>query len=235
MGGGHDLRPLDLPEDLQAGGAVDGGGLLQGLVHVAQGRHIQDDGLADGGGEQDHDDAPDGGAGVAQPVKAGGAEDLVQQAVVGVEHPLPHHGDRHRTGDHRQVEHAPEEGAHLAAHGVDGRAHPQRKGGDHRHRHHHDEDGVPQRADEGGVLDHLDVVAQAGKGRGRSVDAHVQETVHKAHAHGHQHKAHKEQQAGQHEQVGGDGLPPGQHPGRVGLVGFWCLRHVDSLLVRAYG
>src|SRR5699024_3135036 len=108
QGGGHDLGPLDLPEDLQAGGAVDGGGLLQGLVHVAQGRHVQDDGLADGGGEQDHDDAPDGGAGVAQPVKAGGAKDLVQQAVVGVEHPFPHHGDGHRAGDHRQVEHAPE-------------------------------------------------------------------------------------------------------------------------------
>ena len=51
--GGHDLRPLDLPEGLQLRGTIHLGGLDQGLVHVAERGDIQHDGLANGGREQD--------------------------------------------------------------------------------------------------------------------------------------------------------------------------------------
>ena len=61
---GHDLGPLIFQKICSRVAPSMAGG-LQRAVHVAQGRHIQHDGLADGGGEQDHDDAPDGGAGVA--------------------------------------------------------------------------------------------------------------------------------------------------------------------------
>ena len=89
--GGHDLGPLDLPEHLELGGAVHLGGLDEGLIHVAQGRHVEYDGLADGGGKEDEDDEPEGGVLVAQPVKAHVVGYLIEDAVVGVEDPLPHH------------------------------------------------------------------------------------------------------------------------------------------------
>ena len=56
QGGGHDGRPLDLPEALEGGSTVHLGRFHDGLVHVAQGRDIQHDGLAHRGGDQDQDD-----------------------------------------------------------------------------------------------------------------------------------------------------------------------------------
>ena len=63
-------------------------------------------GLADGGGEQDQDDAAQGVSGVAQPVDvlvkdAHGFCQVVEDAVVVVEHPLPHDGDGDGAGDGR--------------------------------------------------------------------------------------------------------------------------------------
>ena len=107
--GGHDLRPLDLPEGLQLRGTVHLGGLDQGLVHVAERGDIQHDGLADGGREQDQDDAGQRVAGIAQPVdvlvkEAHRLAQIVEDAVVVVVHPLPHDGNSDRAGDDGQIE-----------------------------------------------------------------------------------------------------------------------------------
>ncbi len=48
-----------------SGGTVHLGSLDQRLVDVAQGGNVQNNGLADGGGEQDQDDAAQGVSGVA--------------------------------------------------------------------------------------------------------------------------------------------------------------------------
>ena len=75
QGGGHDGGPLDLPEALEIGRAVHLGSFYDGLVHVAQGRNIQNDGLAHRGGQQDEDDAAQSEPLVTQPVDV-----LVDQA-----------------------------------------------------------------------------------------------------------------------------------------------------------
>ena len=46
-------------------------------------------------------------------------QDVVENAVVAVEHPAPDHHHGHRAGDHRQVEHTPEKRAQPAVHLVD--------------------------------------------------------------------------------------------------------------------
>ena len=233
QGGGHDLGPLDLPEHLELGGAVHLGRLDEGLVHVAQGRHIQHDGLADGGGEQDQDDTPDGGGGIAQPVIAGGAEDLIQQTVVRVEHPLPYHGDRHGAGDHGQVEHAAEEGAGHCLHLIDGGADPQGKCGNGGHRYHHDDDGIQEPFPEDGVLSHFGIVGKADKLGGGAVQAHFLEAEHHAHDHRDHHKADEKDQAGQQEQVGGNSFPPDQSLAHAGELGSFLLPGL--LTGRCYG
>ena len=154
-------RPLDLPENLELGGAVHLGGFNEGLIHVAQSRHVQHDGLADRGGKQNQDYKPDSGFRVAQPVKASRARHLVKDAIVGVQNPLPHHRDGHRSGDHRQVKHTAEEGAGNRVHLIDGGTHPQGESGDTRHRHHHDEQSVQEPPVEHGILEELDIVLLA--------------------------------------------------------------------------
>ena len=64
---------------------------------------------------------------------------MVEQTVIGVEHPLPHDDDRDRPRDDRQIEHAAEKGAHARMHTINDRANPQRESRDDRHRDDYDE------------------------------------------------------------------------------------------------
>ena len=104
-------------------------------------------------------------------------------------------------------------------HLVDGGAHPQGECGDAGHRHHHHEHRVQKAAVEDGVLEQLDVVGQAGE----ALDA-AQSVVGKAvihtDEHGDDHEGHKEDQAGQQEQVGRGGLPPHQRAAHTGGSAF---------------
>ena len=90
-GGGHNGGPLDLPEALEIRCAVHLSGFHDGLIHIAQRRNIQHDGLADGGGEQDEDDAAQCILFIAQPVdvlvdEAHSLAQIVEDAVVVVVH-----------------------------------------------------------------------------------------------------------------------------------------------------
>ena len=147
QGGGHDGGPLDLPEALEIGGTIHFCGFHDGLVHIAQSGNVQHDGLAHRGGEQDQDDAAQSKALITQPVdvlvnEAQSLAQIVEDAVVVVVHPLPHHGNSHGAGDDGQVEHAAEEAGSPLGQVYDGRGDPQREGAGDGHRHHHDDEGV---------------------------------------------------------------------------------------------
>ena len=120
-------------------------------------------------------------------------------------------------------------------HLVDGGAHPQGEGGDTGHRDDHDEHGVQEALVEHRVLEELDVVVQAGKALD-AAQAVFRKAVEYADEHGNDNEADKEDQAGQEEQVGGDGLSPNQrltHSGELGTLflfgllagGYGILRH----------
>ena len=93
------------------------------------------------------DDAAQSKALIAQPVdvlvnEAQSLAKIVEDAIVVVVHPLPHHGNSHRAGDHGQVEHAAEKAGSPLGQVYDGRGDPQREGAGHGHGHHHDDEGV---------------------------------------------------------------------------------------------
>ena len=145
--GGHNGGPLDLPEALEVGSAVHLGSFHDGLIHVAQCRNVQHDGLTYGGGEQDQDDTAQCKPLVTQPVdvlvqKAKALAQIVEDAVVVIVHPLPHHGNSNRAGDHGQVEHAAEKACRPLRQVYDGGGHPQREDAGDGHRHNDDDEGV---------------------------------------------------------------------------------------------
>ena len=221
QGGGHDLRPLDLPEGLQLRGTVHLGGLDQRLVHVAERGDIQHDGLADGGREQDQDDAGQCVAGIAQPVdvlvkEAHRLAQIVEDAVVVVVHPLPHDGDGHRAGDDRQVEHAAEEAGGPLRQVYDGGGHPQRERAGDGHRDDDDDERIFERANEDGVTEQFFIVCQAHENIG-TVHGGIEEAGHHAQHHGIDDEAQEEDQAGQQETVGGKGLAPYQRTAALRL------------------
>ena len=145
--GGHNGGPLDLPEALEVGSAVHLGSFHDGLIHVAQCRNVQHDGLTYGGGEQDQDDTAQCEPLVTQPVdvlvqNTKALAQIVEDAVVVVVHPLPHHGNGDRAGDHGQVEHAAEKACRPLRQVHDGGGHPQREDAGDGHRHDDDDEGV---------------------------------------------------------------------------------------------
>ena len=131
-----------------------------GGVHVAQGGDIQHNGLPHRGGEQNDDDTPQGVLAIPQPVdvlfdEAGALQDKVQDTSVVIVHPLPHHGDGHRAGDHRQVKDAPEGGEHRAAELINSGGDPEGKGTDGGNADDYDNKGVAQRLQEGLIAKEL--------------------------------------------------------------------------------
>ncbi len=181
------------------------------MVHVAQGGDIQHDGLADGGGEEDQDDAPKGHLltlGPHEALAAHGTDDVVEKAVVLIEHPLPDHDYRHRARDHRQVEYAPEEGTGSGVHLVNGGAHPQGKGGDRGNGHHHNDHRIDGRLPEDGVIEKADVVIEENEiGTGVGVGkAGVGKAGDHAHGHGREDESNEEKQRRQQKQIRYDGL-----------------------------
>ena len=220
--GGHDLRPLDLPEGLQLRGTVHLSGLDQRLVHVAERGDIQHDGLADGGREQDQDDAGQRVAGIAQPVdvlvnEAHRLAQIVEDAVVVVEHPLPHDGNSDRAGDDGQIEDDAEQRGRPRRHVDDGGRHPQREDAGDRHRHDNNDQRVAQCAQKDAVVEQLHIVLQADEHIG-AVHAGVKEAGEDAHHHGVDDKADKEDEAGQQEQVTCDGLLPDKRAAHLRLA-----------------
>ena len=233
-GGGHHLGPLDPPEDLEMIGPVHLGRLHQGLIHVAQGGDVEDDGLAHRGGKQDQDDAPDGKPGIAQPVdgiRSDAFQNLVEDAVIVVVHPLPHHGDGHGAGDHGQVEDAAERGEHGALQLIDGRGHPQGERTHRRHGHDDDQEGILQGLQKGHVLPQIDKVFQSHELDVARVHIGVGKAVEDTNDHGDDNKSQEKDQAGQQKQITGDGLPAYQCPAHRGLGLFGQNRPLLSLEV----
>ena len=146
----HDGGPFDLPEHLKLGGAVHLGCLDNGVVHIAQSRHIQHNGLPHRSGEQDEDNAPDGKTRVAEPHDIliddpQRFEGPVKNTVISIEHPFPHDHDRHGARDRGQIEHTAKKRTRRLVHRRDGGSHPQRKRGDGGNRNHNDEQRIEQR------------------------------------------------------------------------------------------
>ena len=175
---------------------------------------------------------------IAQPVDVPGDQPevfghIVQHAVIVVENPFPDHGDRYGTGDHRQVENAPEEGCVAVPHFIDQRCHPQGKHTGDRHADQHDDNRVDQRLAEDGILEHFDVIGQTDPAEiGHGV---IEKAGDQAHAHGENHEAQEEDQAGRHEEISGDVFPParcshgrGNHPAGGESSG----RHRDISLLK---
>ena len=222
QGGGHDGRPLDLPEALEIGGTIHFCGFHDGLIHIAQSRDVQHDGLTDGSRQQNEDDAAQCKPLVTQPVDvfvddAEGLAQVVEDAVVVVVHPLPHHRDGHRSGDNGQVEHAAEKAGSPLGQVYDGGGDPQREDAGDGHRDHHDDDGVLQCTEEDGVGEQLFVVCQTHKDIG-AVHGGVKEAGHHAQHHGVNDEAQKEDQAGQQEAIGSKGLAPDQRTAALWLL-----------------
>ena len=222
QGGGHDGGPLDLPEALEIVCTVHFGSFHDGLIHVAQCRNIQHDGLAHRGGEQDQDDAAQSEPLVTQPVdvfvdEAQALAQVVEDAVVVVVHPLPHHSNGDRAGDHGQVEHAAEQAGGPLRQVYDGGRHPQREDAGDGHRHDDDDKGVFQCAQEDGVSKQGLVVGHAHKDV-CTVHGGVKKAGDHAEDHGVDDKAQEEDQAGQQETIGGEGFTPDQGAAALGLL-----------------
>lgn len=133
-------------------------------------------------------------------------EQVVQQAVIGVEHPFPDDRDRDRAGDDRQIEDAAEEGRRNFFHLIDQRGHPQREQAGERHADQHDDKGIGQRLIKFGVLKKSDIVIQPDEGefRQRIAEGAVDQTHH----HRENDEAEEEQQRRSHEQIAGDVFAP---------------------------
>ena len=225
QGGGHDGGPLDLPEALEIGRAVHFSSFYDGLIHVAQGRNIQNDGLAHRGGQQDEDDAAQSEPLIAQPVdvlvdQTQRLAQIVEDAIVIVVHPLPDNGNGNRTGDNGQVEHAAEKAGGPLGQIHDGRADPQREGAGHRHRYDDDDEGVLQSTQEDLIGEQLFVVCKADKDIG-AVHGGIKEARDHAEDHGVDDEPQKEDQAGQKEEIGCDGLLPDQCAAALWLFDFY--------------
>ena len=108
QGGGHDGGPLDLPEALEIRCAVHLGGFHDGLIHIAQRRNIQHDGLAHRGGEQNQDDTAQCKSLVTQPVDVLVDDPclctkVIENSIVIVKHPLPYNGNCYGTSYNRKI------------------------------------------------------------------------------------------------------------------------------------
>lgn len=125
-------------------------------------------------------------------------DDIVEKAVVLIEHPLPDHHHGHGARDHRQVEHAPEEGAGGGVHLVDGGAHPQGESSDRGDGHHHDDHRIDGGLPEDGVVEKADVVIEENEiGTGVGVgEAGVGKAGDHAHGHGREDESNEEKRAG---------------------------------------
>ena len=126
-------------------------------------------------------------------------KDVVEQAVIGVEHPLPHHRHGHGAGHDGQVEHAAVEGGVDVPEPVDDRRHPQGEEAYGGHAGHHDDHGVDEGLSEDGVREELGVVLKPDEAEvGHGV---VERAGHQTHAHREDDKPQEKQQAGRHEQI----------------------------------
>mgnify|MGYP004583234131 CR=1 FL=1 len=227
QGGRHDCRPLDAPEALEISRTIDLCSLDDGLVDVAKGGNIQNDGLADRSRQQDEDDAAQSEPLIAQPVdvlvdQAEGLAEVVEYAVVVVVHPLPDDRDSDRTGNDRQVEDTAEETGRPLGQVDDGRADPQRECTGNGNRNNNDDEGVLQRAKEDGVGEQFFIVCQTHEDV-RAVHGRVKEARHHAQDHGIDNEAKEENQTWQKEQVGSDGFLPHQCAAAFRLLDFCSL------------
>ena len=168
------------------------------------------------------DDAAQSKALIAQPVdvlvnEAQSLAQIVEDAVVVVVHPLPHHSDGNGAGDHRQVEHAAEKAGGPLRQVYDGGRNPQREDAGDGHRHDDDDKGVFQCAQEDGVSKQGLVVGHAHKDV-CTVHGGVKKAGDHAEDHGVDDEAQEEDQAGQQETIGGEGFTPDQGAAALGLL-----------------
>ena len=223
--GGHDLGPFDLPEHLTAVRAVYLRRLNERVIHVAERRNVENDGLADGGGEEDENDAPEREARIAQPVyilvnDAEALEKVVEHAEAVVVHPFPDDRYRDRAGDDRQIENAAECRGQRRLHIVDRRGDPERKRAYRRHGNNNDEDRIFQRAEEELILKKLLIVTQTDKDvHGIFAHVGVKEAGVYAQEHGIQHKGDEEEQTRQQKQVSRCCFPPHERAAHA-IFGF---------------
>ena len=147
-----------MEELLYLGGAVQVGGLVEGAGDILD------------AGEQQHrviaDSAPDGhdGAGDEHDLGVGEPTDVfaqqrVEDAVLGVEDPLPHHSHGGGGHHHGQEVDGTEGGLALDL-GVEQHRHQQRQEHADGHRQDAEVDGVPGRFPEFGAFEHFHVVFQ---------------------------------------------------------------------------
>ena len=157
--GGGDHRQGDAEELPHLGRAVQVGGLVQADRDVLQAGQKQDGVVADVAPDLNHRAGDQDDLAVGQPADVG-AQQLVDDAVLGVEDPFPDHGDGGGSHDHGQEEDGAVGGAALDL-AVQQDGHQQCQEDAHRHRQDAEKDGVPVRFPELGVLEHLHIVGDA--------------------------------------------------------------------------
>ena len=116
-------------------------------------------------------------------------------------------------------------------HLIDGGTHPQGESGDTGHRHHHDNQCIQEALVKNRVLKELDIVLQSCEPLD-TAQAILRKAVEQADEHGHDHEGHEKDQAGQQEQIGGDGLSPHQGAAHAGELGLLLLFGLPSGLGR---
>ena len=166
---------------------------------------------SDRGGEKDRDDAAQRRICATQPVhvsadEAERHEHIVEQSVVGVEHPFPHHRHRHRSRDHRQIKHAAKKGCMKLPHLINRRSDPQRKQACEGHADQYDDQRVNKRLAEFHILEHTNVVAKTDKGElGERI---MKRAVEQAHEHGKDDEPKEKNKRRRHKQISGNILMP---------------------------
>src|SRR5699024_1659891 len=130
--GGGDHRQGDAEELAHLGRAVQVGGLVQADRDVLQSGQQQDGVVADVAPDLDHRAGDQDDLAVGQPADVG-AQQLVDDAVLGVEDPLPDHGHGGGGHHHGQEEDGAEGGAPLDL-AVQQNGHQQSQEDAHRHR-----------------------------------------------------------------------------------------------------
>ena len=135
-------------------------------------------------------------------------QDGVEYTGVVLVHPFPDHCNSYRTSNNGKIEDTTESGEHRSLKLINGRSYPQGESAYGRYADYNDDKGIFQRLKEGFILPKIYKICKTDEVYRAVTHIGVGETVEDADKHGDDDKTHKENEAGQHEQVAVDILPP---------------------------
>ena len=156
-------------------------------------------------------------------------QQVVEDPVIVVKHPLPDNGHCDGTGNDREIEDAAEEGTGPALHVIDRRRDQEGEEAGDRHGDQHDHQRVAQRSEKDIVMKQFDIVSEADED---ILHIFTHGGVKKAGVDAHEHrindKHQEKEQAGKHKQITGYGFPSDKSTAHAVLT----FKHWPFLLIK---